>query len=303
MGAEPLPYDGMVVDATAGTQSAGAIPTVTKSQRKEEDRLLRRKFDGAALFLAGPANVVIQLAWPEVGHALVESKVEGGQVFKHPLKRYRTTIGYLAIASFGSDELRTAYRKAVDGQHRQVRSGPDSPVKYNGFNRDLQLWVASSIYYGARDIVTRMHGPLSREEDEMLLRASSRYGTTLQVPEDMWHKDMDAFWDYWNAGLERAQIDETVGSYLRALIEFKFMPKPVRPLARPLTWANVGFLPHQLRDQLDLAWTDRDQRRHDRMLRTIRLLGRPLPESVRLLPLTAMMWNIEARRRLGRPLV
>ena len=303
MGAEPLPQSRLVSNPTVGSPEGPALVPTPAGVRAEQDRFLREKFDGAALFLAGPANVVMQLSWLEIGRGVAESPVESGQVFKHPLKRYRTTIGYLAIATFGSDDLRMAYRQAVNSAHRPIRSGPDSPVKYNAFNRDLQLWVASCIYYGARDVITRMNGPLTDEEELLLLQASSRYATTLQVPEEMWHRDMAAFWDYWEAGLERAEMDDVTGSYLRALVEFKFMAKPLQPLLRPFSWANVGFLPQELRDHLDLDWTDRDQRRHDLMLKTLKLIGRPLPSSIRLLPLTSMMWNIQLRRRLGRPLV
>src|ERR1700757_4023730 len=89
-------------------------------------------------FAAGAANVIMQLSWPEVGYGVVESKVDSGNLFKHPWKRARPTFQYLAVAVFGDDEDRTAYREAVDAAHRQVRSTSTSPVSYNAFDRDLQ---------------------------------------------------------------------------------------------------------------------------------------------------------------------
>ena len=163
MSSEPShPHHDLVADPTTGDEAAAEIRAEQQAVRAEELAVLRRKVDGVAVFLAGPSNVVLQLAWPEVGYGVVESKVDSGKVTKHPFKRFRTTIGYLGIALLGSHEQRAAFRKAIDGQHRQVRSTPESPVKYNAFNRDLQLWVASCIYYGTIDIFTRMHGPLSR---------------------------------------------------------------------------------------------------------------------------------------------
>ena len=41
-------------------------------------------------FAAGPANVIMQLSWPPVGHGVVESKVDSGNLLKHPWKRART---------------------------------------------------------------------------------------------------------------------------------------------------------------------------------------------------------------------
>ena len=61
----------------------------------------------------------------------------------------------------GSDMERVRYRQAVNGSHRLVRSGADSPVRYNAFDRDLQLWVAACLYYGAVDVVEKMRGPMT----------------------------------------------------------------------------------------------------------------------------------------------
>src|SRR5690349_24798586 len=44
-------------------------------------------------FAAGAANVVMQLSWPEVGYGVAESKVDSGNLLKHPWKRARTTFG------------------------------------------------------------------------------------------------------------------------------------------------------------------------------------------------------------------
>jgi uncharacterized protein (DUF2236 family) len=43
-------------------------------------------------FAAGAANVIMQLSWPEVGYGVAESKVDSGNLLKHPWKRARTTF-------------------------------------------------------------------------------------------------------------------------------------------------------------------------------------------------------------------
>ncbi|CAM3339813.1 hypothetical protein BHQ20_28140 [Mycobacterium intermedium] len=48
-------------------------------------------------FAGGPANVIMQLSWPGVGYGVVESKVDSGNILKHPWKRARTTLQYLAL--------------------------------------------------------------------------------------------------------------------------------------------------------------------------------------------------------------
>lgn len=41
---------------------------------------------GVAL-LAGPANVIMELAMPGVGYGVLESRVESGRLDRHPIKR------------------------------------------------------------------------------------------------------------------------------------------------------------------------------------------------------------------------
>src|SRR6202789_4174892 len=102
---------------------------------------------GVAL-LAGPANVIMQLARPGVGYGVMESRVDSGRIDLHPIKRARTTFTYLAVATAGSDTQKAAFRRVVNRAHAQVYSTPDSPVQYNSFDPDLQLWVAACLYKG-----------------------------------------------------------------------------------------------------------------------------------------------------------
>src|SRR4029453_8387193 len=97
---------------------------------------------GVAL-LAGPANVIMQLAQTGVGYGVLESRVESGRVDRHPIKRARTTFTYLTVATNGSDEQKAAFRRAVNRAHPQVYSTDESPVKYYAFDRGLQLWVGA----------------------------------------------------------------------------------------------------------------------------------------------------------------
>ena len=90
----------------------------------------------------GAANVIMQLSWPEVGHGVVESKVDSGNLMKHPWKRARTTFQYLAVAILGSaqDRARIPRGGRRRTSARQVHAA--KPVQYNAFDRELQMWVA-----------------------------------------------------------------------------------------------------------------------------------------------------------------
>jgi uncharacterized protein (DUF2236 family) len=301
MGAEPIPEQMPARDFTQGDDDESPYSDeLNDAQRK----LLNRYADGIAVFLAGPANVAIQLALRPVGRGVVESTVHSGSVYRHPFKRFRTTVGYLHVAMWGEDQLRADYRHAINGSHRPIRSGPDSPVKYNAFNRDLQLWVATCIFYGFRDSMTRMHGPLTAEEEELLLQASRRLGTTLQVPAEMWHANLSEFEAYWADGLARIEVDDETKRYLLGIIDAKILPAPLDWMSAPvMRFFNTGYLPPEVRAALGLTWTDRQERKFNAILRFLGTLSRPLPPVVRRVPMNWMTLNIKARRALGRPLV
>src|SRR3954453_8274115 len=135
----------------------------------------RPYLDGLGAILAGTANVIMQLSRPPVGYGVLESPVESGQVMRHPVKRFRTTFTYLAVALFGTDSERMAYRAAVDTVHRQVHSRAGSPVRYSAMDPTLQLWVAACLYWGTADLYRRMYGPLSEEQADELYAHSSRF--------------------------------------------------------------------------------------------------------------------------------
>ena len=286
------------------TLGEGDEPTYPDELSDAQRKLLNRRTDGIAVFLAGSSNVAIQLAMRPVGRGVVESTVHSGSVYRHPLKRFRTTVGYLDVAMRGDDQLRTDYRRAVNGSHRHVHSGPDSPVTYNAFNRDLQLWVANCIYYGFRDSMTRMHGPLSADEQELLLQACRRLATTLQVPAEMWHANASAFEAYWADGLSRIEIDDETKGYLLGIIDMKILPTPLdRLFGPPMRFFNTGYLPAEVRTALGLTWTDGQERWFNAILRFLGNVSRPLPAVVRRVPMSWMTLNLRARRALGRPLV
>ncbi|OXM65108.1 MULTISPECIES: oxygenase MpaB family protein [Amycolatopsis] len=258
---------------------------------------------GAGL-LAGSANVIMQLAHPSVGYGVYESRVDSGNLFKHPVKRSRTTVTYLAVVALGTDEERAAYRKAVNVAHAQVRSTGSSPVSYNAFDPKLQLWVAACLYRGFEDVYEAFVGPLAPERAEEIYRHSSVLGTTLQVTEDMWPADRQAFEEYWTGALAEISIDDTVREYLMGVADLKFLPGFVSRALGPVNrFVTTGFLPGVFREQMKLGWTPRDERRFDRLLKAIGLAVRLSPRPVREFPFNAYLWDLRRRLRTGRPLV
>jgi uncharacterized protein (DUF2236 family) len=265
------------------------------------------KLMGVAL-LAGPANVIMELSRPGVGYGVTESRVESGRIDRHPIKRARTTFTYIAVANAGTDAQKAAFRRAVNRAHAQVSSTSDSPVSYNAFDPELQLWVAACIVKGGIDVYRTFVGELTEEEGDRLYREGMSVGTTLQVPPEMWPADRAAFDKYWQESLDKVHIDDTVREFLYpiALARIKGVPLPGW-LRTPLESFNLlittGFLPQRFRDEMRLPWDDTKQRQFDGLMSVIGAVNGLMPKVVRQFPFNLMLWDLDRRIRTGRPLV
>ena len=104
-----------------------AVSHVAPAPRRRRSRRIARLHDemlGVSL-LAGPANVIMELAQPGVGYGVLESRVESGRVDRHPIKRARTTFTYVAVALRGARD-----RGPRDGgQRRPAEVGVDDHAR------------------------------------------------------------------------------------------------------------------------------------------------------------------------------
>ena len=269
----------------------------------EIERLARDAIAASALF--GAANVVMQLALLPVGRGVAESTVDSGRVDVHPFKRQRTTGSYLIVALLGSEAERAAMRREVNRSHRAVvRTEEQADVAYSAFDPALQLWVAACIYVGFSVWLELARGPLPAEQHDAFYRRCSRLATTLQVPEDLWPADREAFHAYWGQALRGIEMDEVTRGYLRDLAHVRFLaPWARRLVAAPNRLLTVGFLPDRFRELLGEPWTARDQRRFERFLRCALYLDRRLPAWVRHGLLNVYELDVKRRIRRGRPIV
>ena len=262
---------------------------------------------GVAL-LAGPANVIMQLAQPPIGYGVMESRVESGRVDRHPIKRARTTFTYLAVATRGTEQQKKAFRKAVNGAHAQVYSTDESPVEYNAFDKDLQLWVAACLYKGGVDVQRMFVGEVTEEEADQHYRDSMSLATTLQVPPEMWPADRAAFDKYWQESLDKVHIDDAVREYLYPIAVGRMrgmvLPGPLQRFNEGLAgMITTGFLPQRFRDEMRLPWDAKSQKRFDRLIAVLRTVNNLLPSAVRQFPFNVLLKDLDRRLRAGKPLV
>ncbi|MBU9767012.1 DUF2236 domain-containing protein [Mycobacterium sp. TNTM28] len=287
---------------TAQTRIPINTPAREDSARCDRTQI-QDAFDGWAA-AGSAANVAMQLGWPEVAYGVMESKVESGALMKHPWKRLRTTEQYLAVAILGTDAERIAYRKAIDSAHRMVRSTATSPVKYNAFNPELQLWVAACLYIGFEDTHQLLHGRMNEEQAEQFYQSASTLGTTLQVTADMWPSSRKEFDHYWNVACERVTSDDATRQFINDLVDLKMItPTLGLPLRGLLRFLTIGFLPPLFRDQLQLRWRAKDQRRFDNLFLFVGFVNRFLPRPLRFAAFYLIMRDFRLRLRENKALI
>jgi uncharacterized protein (DUF2236 family) len=185
---------------------------------------------------------------------------------------------------------------------------PDSPVEYNAFDPDLQLWVAACLYKGGVDFYRMFVGELDEQDADRHYRDGMVLGTTLQVPPEMWPPDRAAFDRYWQDQLDKVHIDDSVRDYLYPIavgrVRAVTLPEPLRRLPERLALLlTTGFLPQRFRDEMRFSWDAAKQRRFDRLIAMLRTMNNVLPQFVRRFPFNVLLWDLDRRIKAGRPLV
>ena len=280
-----------------------SFPAKDRHVEVADDRLRELLMNGLALIPAG-ANVVMQLSNLAVGRGVLESVSSPGALYRHPIRRTRTTLSFIMIALLGTESEREQLRLQIDSQHRHVRSGPDSPVAYDALSPELQLWVAVCMYQGLDETVTWLYGDVGDELRDSLFAMSSRFATTLQVDPESWPADRRALDEYWRQKIEQLTPDDEIRTYLLDLVELGFLPKPLRLLFGPIhRFFTVGFLPPTFRTLLGVEWTAVQQKRFCFVTRQLARLNKILPAKLRALPWNVVLYDARRRLRHGRLVV
>ena len=288
-----------MIDGTSARAVEPLTPTWTRDEADSASGDLLEMPGISAL--AGAANVIMQLSLPAVGYGVAESTVDSGNLFKHPIKRGRTTLAYLAVAVNGTPADRKAYRKAVGHSHAQVKSTDSSPVKYSAFDPALQLWVAACLYKGWEDMQHLYGDPAAVTEEAY--QQGALMGTTLQMPRDMWPATRADFQEYWDRTVVGLVIDDTIRELLLSISRFEFLPRPLSTVIGGFgLFLTTGFLPPEFRDKMGLEWSGRDQRMFDAHNRVARAVAVRLPKPLRAFPFNLYLWDVRRRIKAGKRL-
>ena len=153
------------------------------------------------------------------------------------------------------------------------------------------------------DMIEKMHGPLDEQTADALYAHCARFGTSLQVPAEMWPQDRAAFAEYWEEGLKEVHIDPDVRDFLLRLTTLQNFPRRMRRLAPFNVFVTTGFLPQEFREQMGLPWNDEMQARFDKLMRRLGRIERALPTQARIFPFNVLLMDMRRRLRTGKALV
>jgi uncharacterized protein (DUF2236 family) len=189
-----------------------------------------------------------------------------------------------------------------------VYSTDESPVSYNAFDPELQMWVGACMYKGVVDIYKIFVGEIDDQVADQLFDEGIALGTMLQVPREMWPANQAAFDRYWDESMAQVDIDDEVRDFLWPIAAGRVRGVKLPALVqRRLDDVNLlitgGFLPQRFRDEMALDWDVEKQRRFDRLMGRIRFVNDLLPTVVRQFPFNWMLKDLDWRIRTGRSLV
>lgn len=228
------------------------------------------------VLLAGGARaILLQLANPAVGRGVARHS----DFASDPLRRLRNTLSYVYVVAYGTPDEVARITRLVDATHAPIRG-----EGYDAVDPRLQLWVAATLYDTAADLYERILGPLSPEDAEAVYQDYATLGTALQMPRDLWPRDLPEFREYWARAAAELGADAETRAVARELLHPKRVPLWLRasmPLVRLVT---AGLLTPAERAMFELPWSEGRERRFDRAIRIIAALYPRLPRRLRHWP-------------------
>ena len=235
-----------------------------------------------SLVLGGGAALLLQLAHPTVGHAVARHS----GFARDPMRRLRHTLGYVYAIGLGAPEVAAAAAASVDRAHAGIPGARDP---------EPQLWVAATLYGVGMRVHDALYRPLAEAVADEVYAISSRFGTSLQVPPELWPATRVDFAAYWERMLPTLVVGDQARSVAAAILSpargtVPWWVRAALPLGRLMT---AALLPGTIRDAYRLP---RRPRRERAALAFVRMLARATPRRIRQLPSRLLLPGAAAMR-------
>jgi uncharacterized protein (DUF2236 family) len=238
------------------------------------DSVVRRVNGEAALILAGPRMLLMQIAHPAVALAVARHSD-----FPHDAwPRLRRTLDVMFRMTFGDSEEASRSAAGLAAVHARVAG-----AGYRALDQDLLLWVWATLVDGGLEGYRRFVGGLDPAEEDAYVAEMGVLAVASGVREGRAPATKPAFARY----LAEMATELTVGDEARALAPAILSP----PLPLPLIGARafqrlltVGMLPPPIRRAYGLGWSAVHRAAFEAAAPSVRLLVQATPGRLRRVP-------------------
>ena len=236
--------------------------------------------------------LVMQTAHPDVGAAVAKYSVYK----KDPWGRMFRTASSLMRFLYGGKGGQQSSQEALDLRklHSQIKGTRPDGARYHAIHPQTFRVVPDTFLDGVIRIREALGKPLSALEKSKLYQEYVDLCLLFGLRREDIEMDFDAFQVYYDdLLLNKMTYNETVQFLLEEMIkhgpEMKFLPLPkswwqtlysffVYPIIRTCT---LGFLDSRFREQHNIRWSRRDQKRYDTLLQFVKLYAALIPRPLR----------------------
>ncbi|KAL4926370.1 oxygenase MpaB family protein [Aspergillus undulatus] len=207
---------------------------------------LRTVVENDIYLLGGQVAILCQFAHP----ALAKGSYRHSSFADRIPQRLRNTARFLNVAVCGNDQEKRAIFGVIHKYHARVR-GDD----YSADDPELHKWTAATLFVSIVLVREAFFGRMEKGEMQGLLRECAIFGTSLRMPPDMWPRDLDEFWKYWDCNIATLEVTDMARSLARDLLYPRNLPVDMAwtmPVARLVT---VNWLPERLAREYNLQPT------------------------------------------------
>ncbi|KAL4955777.1 hypothetical protein BDW69DRAFT_204179 [Aspergillus filifer] len=240
----------------------------------------------AIILGGGAAAILLQVAHPGVAKGVNYHS----SFATRPVDRLRTTMTYVYSMLFGTPAEKKKIIELVHRAHSTVQ-GPD----YKADDPSAQLWVAATLYAVAIDLYEQIFGVMDEDQAEQVYREYVVLGASLRVPPQMWPKNREAFWIYWDEQLASFEICDEAKNVARDLLYNPKLPFYFKMMMPTLRLMTAELLPPRLRDEFGL----KSSRGRKRLYKSTMVLTKAtypfVPRAIRTYPVRFNMKDMRKR--------
>lgn len=197
--------------------------------------------DLPSVVIAGMGAIIMEILHPSVMAGVQDLS----RYQEQPLRRGRTTFGYVVTTTFANTEAATRLVNTVKRMHGKVEGLRPDGVPYRALDPELIGWVHTCIPWAILEAYQRFKGPLTVEQRNRYLREQAvigRMGGADEIPQTV--GELEAYIEAMRAKLS---VNHQTMEFFEFLMTMPFgvpMPGPLsRPAHRLQIEAGMSLMP------------------------------------------------------------